>query len=146
MEHQFSEREQIVQTCNRLYYHTDHRDWSSLLDLVFDEEVHFDMTSLGAAEAVMMEAKKICDMWEEGFAGLDAIHHQGGNYIVTLEGEKAHVKAYAIATHFREAATAGKTRTFVGSYDLGLQKKENGWRINAFKYNLKYMDGNIDLV
>ncbi len=66
--------------------------------------------------------------------------------LVTINITKATVHAYAIATHFKKTARHGKTREFVGSYDLllcGVPGK--GWRINTFKYNLKYIDGNVDL-
>ncbi len=86
-------------------------------------------------------------MWEEGFKELDAVNHLAGNYLVNLEsGDKATVFAYATATHFKEAATRGNTREFVGTYDLKLTRSENGWRIHSFIYHLKYATGNLELV
>ncbi len=84
-------------------------------------------------------------MWESGFAGIDAVHHHSGNFLVTVNGEAATVFCYAIASHYKAAATQGQTREFVGSYDLGLQRTPGGWRINSFRYNVKYTRGNIEL-
>ena len=37
------------------------------------------------------------------------------------------------------------TRTFVGSYDFHLIKNDERWQIDKFKFNLKYIDGNLKL-
>ena len=65
--------------------------------------------------------------------------------VVTINGDAAVVFAYATATHYREAALQGLFRDFVGTYDLHLIKNEKGWRIDAFRYNLKYITGNVNL-
>ncbi|MEL6274339.1 MAG: nuclear transport factor 2 family protein, partial [Bacteroidota bacterium] len=80
-----------------------------------------------------------------GFVGLDSVNHLGGNYLVTISDQEADVFAYATATHYKASATLGKTRDFVGSYELHLIKTPAGWRINKFKYNLKYAAGNLEL-
>ena len=84
-------------------------------------------------------------MWESGFAGIDAVHHHSGNFLVTVNGDDATVFCYATASHYKAAATQGHTREFVGSYDLGLQRTPGGWRINSFRYNVKYTAGNMEL-
>ena len=146
MESQFSIREQVVETVNKLFVYTDDRQWQKLLDEVFSERVLFDMASAGGGEAVRIEAKEICDQWEKGFEGIDAVHHQAGNYLVTLHDKGASVHAYAIALHYKKAAAHGNTRRFVGSYDLELSEIQGrGWRINLFRYHLKFIDGNPDL-
>lgn len=141
----FTSREQITEVVNKLFVYTDEQNWEKLKSEVFDDNVLMDMVSVGAAKAETMTAQEICDMWQEGFKGLDAIHHQSGDYIITIKDRNADVKAYAIASHYKKSASQGTVREFVGSYDLKLVKKENGWRINQFKYNMKYMDGNIEL-
>jgi hypothetical protein len=145
MSNSFTEREQVVELINRLFYYTDHRDWNNLINEVFAEKVLLDMVSLGAKQAELLTPVQICKMWEEGFKGLDAIHHQAGNYIISIKGKSADVKAYAIATHYKKDATKGAIREFIGSYGFHLVKGETGWRIDKFRYNLKYMVGNADL-
>jgi len=135
----------ITEVINKLFVYTDEQDWDKLQFEVFDSEVLFDMVSVGAEKVETLSAKDICNMWENGFQGLDAIHHQAGNYIITIQNKSAKVKAYSIASHFKKGATQVNVREFVGSYDIGLVEKENGWRINSFKYNLKYMSGNTEL-
>jgi hypothetical protein len=43
------------------------------------------MRSLGAEKIEIKTSKDICHTWSEGFKGIDAIHHQAGNYITTIE-------------------------------------------------------------
>ncbi|MDJ0780586.1 MAG: nuclear transport factor 2 family protein [Desulfosarcinaceae bacterium] len=141
----FSPREQIIEVVNKLFVYTDEQDWSGLIAEVFDSEVVIDMVSVGAKSVETRSSEEITALWEAGFKGLDAVHHQAGNYIVAIDGDAAKVKAYAIASHFKAAATAGNVREFIGSYDLGLIRRADGWRINGFKYSLKYLDGNVEL-
>ena len=85
-------------------------------------------------------------MWQNGFKGIDAINHLSENYLIDLNKSQASVFAYATATHFKKSATQGTTREFVGTYNLHLVNGNNGWRIDEFKYNLKYVTGNIDFL
>ncbi len=141
----YSERDKVVEVLNRLFYYTDERDWNKLQSEVFTDSVFFDIISLGAEKAETLKASKICEMWKEGFEGIDYIHHQPGNYIVTLSGDEADAIGYAIATHYKKEASNGNIRTFVGSYDFHLTNTEKGWRLDKFKYIVKYIDGNAEL-
>ncbi len=138
-------REQLIEIVNKLFVYTDSREWQKLQEEIFAKKVLFDMSSLGAGEATEKTAADICSMWDAGFKGIDAIHHQSGNFLVTATENTASVFCYAIASHYKASATQGKTREFVGSYDTGLSLTGNGWRITAFKYTVKYTSGNVSL-
>ena len=125
--------------------YTDAQQWGKLITEVFAEKVLFDMSSASGEAPQTLTAKAICDMWQQGFSGLDAVHHQAGHYLITLQDETADIYAYAVASHYKKAATKGQTRVMVGSYDLKAQHTAGGWRLVGFKYNLKYADGNVSL-
>ena len=135
-------REQIVETVNRLFIYTDEQDWSKL-QKVFADKVDFDMSSLGGEVTAGKPADQICEDWKAGFTGLDAVNHLAGNYLVEIQNSQATVYAYATATHFKESASKGNTREFVGTYNLHLILLDGVWKINSFKYNLKYATGNM---
>jgi hypothetical protein len=137
-------RESIVEVVNKLFVYTDYRKWDQLQQEVFTDVVFLDMSSLGGT-AEKTTAQAICEGWKQGFEGLDAVNHLAGNHLVTITDDEADVFVYATATHYKEAAAMEKTREFVGSYDLHLVNTNAGWRIDSFKYNLKYMTGNVDL-
>lgn len=138
------EKDKIIETINTLFICTDNRDWE-VVENCFADKIHFDMTSVGAEKVEVLEPKQITKMWEEGLGSLDAIHHQAGNYKVEIRDNKAITFCYGIASHFKKNNSEKNTRTFVGSYNFHLSKIDKDWKIDSFKFNLKYVDGNINL-
>ena len=142
-----TKHDSVVELVNKLFVYTDNREWSKLISEVFKEEILFDMSSAGAGAAEKKKARDICKMWDEGFAGIDHVHHHSGNFIVNFKSEvEAEIFCYATASHYKASATKGKTREFVGSYNLHAALTDEGWRLNSFRYNLKYITGNADLL
>ena len=137
-------KEDIIEIVNKLFVYTDNKEWDKLQNEVFTDVVDFDMSSLGG-DVAKKTSKQICEEWNKGFEGLDAVNHLAGNYLVNIHNNSADVFAYATATHYKNSAVNGKTREFVGSYDLHLLKTGDAWKIDRFKYNLKYAAGNLDL-
>lgn len=137
--------QELTELANKLFMYCDARQWPKLLNEVFTAEIMFDMESAGGEKPGILPAQQVCEMWRDGFIALDAVHHQAGHYLISIERNNASIFAYAVATHFRKKATHGHTRTFVGSYDLEAIKTTTGWRLNKFKYNLKFIDGNTTL-
>jgi len=141
-----SKHDSVIELVNKLFVYTDLQHWDKILNEVFMEEVTFDMSAAGGGPKKTWKAGDICTMWKQGLAGVDQIHHQSGNFIVNFRGDdEANIFCYAIATHYKDSAVNGKIREFVGSYDLIASFTDIGWRLSAFKYNLKYIHGNKDL-
>lgn len=139
-------QEEIIETVNKLFIYTDNQEWSKLKNEVFTEIVLFDMSSWNRDEPQRLSSNAICELWREGFSGIDSVHHQAGNFLVNILNEReATVFCYAIAIHFKEHAQQGNTREFAGSYDLKLEYNGGGWRINSFKYSIKFITGNLAL-
>ena len=138
------DQSKIIEIINRLFAGTDNRDWT-LVKRCFAQRVRFDMSSLGAGDPKDLTPDEIIAAWDAGLKPLKAIHHQAGNYLVTINGSKAEAFCYGIASHYLPNKTGNNTRTFVGSYDFELLKDSDGWTISQFKFNLKYIDGNPDL-
>jgi len=140
----FADKVELTELSNKLFMYVDAQQWVKVLDEVFMENVWFDMTSAGG-EAKQLLAKEICELWRQGFSGLDAVHHQAGHYLITVNEAVADIYGYAMAAHYKKSALKGNSRIFVGSYDLKALKTQKGWRLSQFKYNLKYIDGNAPL-
>jgi len=138
------DRRRIEDVVTRLFVFADRLDWTSLLEKVFAEDVLFDMSSLTGEPAKRVPAKEITDGWEKGLRPLRAVHHQTGNLLVTIADSRASASCYATATHFLPNAEGEGTKTFFGTYDLGLHRTIKGWRIDSFRYNSKFVVGNID--
>jgi hypothetical protein len=140
-----ADKTELQELANKLFMYVDAQQWDKVLNEVFTENVWFDMQSAGGGTPGSIAAEDICSMWKDGFTGLDAVHHQGGQYLIDVNLNEANIFAYAVAFHFRQSAKNGKTRTFIGSYDLKAVRTGSGWRLNQFKYNLKFIDGNATL-
>ena len=133
-----------IRCINLLFVHTDRKEWESVKNC-FAAKVLFDMSSMGGGEPAYLSPQQIVDAWEEGLNEIDAIHHQSGNFLVDLEDDQATVYCYGIASHYKANVTGQNTRTFVGSYDFHLVLKDPAWKIDGFKFNLKYIEGNLQL-
>jgi hypothetical protein len=138
-----NDTQQITQLINKLYVFTDEQKWDKLHDEVFTSDVWLDMESLGGPKQTM-KATDITAMWSQAYTEVDAVNHLSGNYLIDIDGEKAEVFAYATATQYKKKATQGNIREFVGTYNFKVVKNNGNWKLNFFKYNLKYMTGNIE--
>ena len=138
------EKEKVKEVVNRLFINTDNRDWDSVSQL-FASKVLFDMTSMVGGEPVTLTPDEIVTSWEKGLKPLKAIHHQAGNFVVNVNQKEADVFCYGIASHYLPNKTNQNTRIFVGSYNFHLIKNGKNWQIDKFKFNLKYIDGNLKL-
>lgn len=139
------DKNEVIETVNRLFINTDNRDWPRVKAL-FAPRVLFDMTSLGGGlTPVTMTPEAITDGWDKGLRSLEAIHHQTGNYLVDIKDGEADVFCYGVAWHYLPNKSNRNTRTFVGSYDVHLVENAGEWKIDRFKFNLKFIEGNPEL-
>jgi hypothetical protein len=139
-----SDKQQIIEVITDLFVATDRRDWAAV-KACFTDEVLFDMSSLGGPPAIRTPAKDIAAGWEGGLARLTAIHHQAGNFRAWPRGDEADAFCYGIALHYRPNPSGRNTRTFIGSYDLGLRRDGGRWRIDRFRFEAKFVEGNLEL-
>jgi hypothetical protein len=123
---------------------TDRKDWAAVR-AVLAPTVRFDMSSAGGGPASDLTGEQIAAGWEQGLAPIERVHHQAGNYRVRVDGDRAEAVCYAVAWHHRTVPSGRNTRTFVGSYDYELRRDGGRWRITAFRYSLKLIDGNREL-
>lgn len=131
----------IIDRINELFISTDQRAWDRVL-ACFTPIVTFDMSSLTGQPAQAVPAETIVDGWKTGLAPIESVHHQAGNYRVDADERTATAFCYAIAYHYRRTTSGRNTRVFVGSYDFHLVRDGDDWRIDLFRFNLKFIDGN----
>lgn len=134
----------VIAKANDLFLCTDRKDWQCVKD-VFAPQVLFDMTSIAGGQPATLTGEQIASAWEKGLRDIVAVHHQAGNYQVAIRGNEADLFCYGIAYHYLPNLTERNTRTFVGSYNMHLVRSNSSWKIDRFKFNLKFIDGNKDL-
>ncbi len=138
------DKDKIIDVITRLFISTDKRDWPAVKTL-FAPSVLFDMTSLTGGRPVTSTPQEIVYGWDKGLKPLKDIHHQVGNFLVDVGSSEASAFCYGIAWHYLPNRTNKNTRTFIGSYNIHLVKLEGLWKIDQFKFNLKFIDGNREL-
>ena len=138
------DKDAIADVIHQLFIGTDNRDWA-MVRAALAPRVHVDMTSLVGGEPADVAGSDLAAMWEVGLQPIQAVHHQVGNLRITVDGDAAEAYCYGTATHYRPTASGRNVRTFVGSYDFNLARMDGAWRITLFRFNLRYLDGNLQL-
>jgi len=91
-------------------------------------------------------AAEVSAAWARGLEPIDQVHHQVGNFQTDVDGDRATVFCYGVAYHHREGiSNPSRTRVFVGSYDVHLARTGGRWRIDLFRFGLKFIEGNREL-
>jgi len=138
------DRARIADVINTVFVATDARDWPRVQSC-FADQVAFDMTSLAGGEPAKLTPREIIAAWESGLAPIEAVHHQLGNLSIEVRETEATASCYGIAYHYRRTYSGQNTRVFVGSYDFHLQLTGGDWRIDLFRFKVKFVDGNLEL-
>ena len=138
------DRQEIVDTITRLFVGTDRRDWLQVESCLADN-VTLDMTSLAGGQPMQMSSVQVAKGWKDGLQVIDHVHHQVSNFEVTISGDEASASCYGIAFHHRMLNSPDNIRTFVGSYLIHLIRANPGWKIDRFRYDSKFVAGNLEL-
>jgi hypothetical protein len=135
----------IIETCTRMAWHTDHRDWAALSG-VFAEKVLLDYTSLNGGEPISLTPDQIIAAWSGMLGTFDSTQHLITNHLVTVEGDTARCTAAFQATHRRANPHGGPLWTLGGDYRFDLVRTDGNWRISGLVMTATWADGNQHLV
>lgn len=135
---------QIVHLINTLFLSVDEKDWKSVEDC-FAPSVDFDISGMSDSKRETLSPVRIVKQWKDDLKNIEAIHHQTGNYTVSLDGIKAEVVCTGSSTQYRANGQSGNILTYYGSYHFHMIRGLEEWKIDSFKFVLKFLDGNKDL-
>ncbi|WAL68427.1 nuclear transport factor 2 family protein [Amycolatopsis cynarae] len=139
------DRAAIVETCNRMGWHADRREWDELAG-IFAGEVLLDYTSLNGGEPAKLSPAQITDAWSKVLGGFDATQHLIATHLVTVEGDTAVCTANFQATHRLANPFGGPLWTLGGTYRFDLVRSGEAWKITAVVMTATWADGNRDLM
>lgn len=131
------ERLHVIDTCTRMAWHADQREWDELAE-VFADQVILDYTSLNGGEPVTLTPARIVDGWRTGLGVYTATQHLLTNHLVDLDGAGAVCTAAFQATHRK---TDDSLWTLGGSYRFDLLRKDDGRRITGVVMTVVWSDG-----
>ncbi|MCG8339014.1 MAG: nuclear transport factor 2 family protein [Proteobacteria bacterium] len=135
---------EIESSVVKLFLHSDEREWDQL-KRVFAGKVVLDYSSFTQQPAAELTPDQIVSAWSGFLPGFKSTHHQLGNFITEISGNKAQVFCYGTATHFLPNESGRNVWTVVGTYDFKLIRTSGGWKVSSMTFNFKYQDGNTDL-
>jgi len=139
------DRLDIIDTCTRMAWHADQREWAALTN-VFADEVHLDYTSLNGGEPAVLSPQQIADAWSRVLGGFDATQHLVTNHLVTVDGDTAVCTASFQATHRLANPFGAPLWTLGGTYRFDLIRTGGEWRISGVVMTATWADGNHDLM
>ena len=133
-------REQIIQTVTNIFEGTDAQDWQKVR-AAFASAVRLDYTSMTGGEPADLSPEQITTAWSALLPGFDQTRHMISHFKITKQGHEMLVKHDGTANHHLN----GSTWTVVGNYEHQLRQEGGSWKVSAMKFNLEFIDGNIDL-
>ena len=131
------DRSDVIDTCTRMAWHADQREWEQLI-WVFADKVTLDYTSLNGGEPVTLTPAQIIDGWQAGLGVYEATQHLLTNHLVTVAGDAAVCTASFQATHRKGDGTLW---TLGGTYRFDLARTDDGWRITGVVMTATWSDG-----
>jgi hypothetical protein len=140
-----SDEQLIIETCTRMAWHTDRREWT-LLTEVFADRVVLDYTSLNGGEPVELTPDQVVAGWSNALGGFDATHHMITNHLVRTTGDTAVCTASFQATHRLANPLGSPLWTLGGTYRFDLVRLDGRWRIGGIVMTATWADGNKDLL
>ncbi|MGF1425319.1 nuclear transport factor 2 family protein [Kitasatospora sp. LaBMicrA B282] len=141
-EQELRDRLDVVETCTRMCWHTDKREWDRLRTAVFTDRVLVDYTSLDGGRPVVTTVDELIGAWRALLGPLAATQHLLTNHLVELHGEHAVATADFQATHLLANALGGPLWTLGGHYRFTLRRTRAGWRIDGLTMTTTWADGN----
>jgi hypothetical protein len=99
----------------------------------------FDLTSLVGGDPVEVTPRAIVDAWQEGLEPVQAVRHQTGTFVISIDCGMATASCYGTATHFRPEQEQ-RVISFVGTSDFHLIRMADGWKIDSLKIDAKYVE------
>ncbi|QGV78562.1 nuclear transport factor 2 family protein [Streptomyces ficellus] len=140
-----ADRLDVIDTCTRMGWYTDQRDWDAL-ERVFTDEVRLDYTSLNGGEPAVLPAKDLVAAWSGLLGSFTATQHVFSNFLVDLDGDAAVCTAMFQATHRMPNEHGGPLWTLGGHYRFGLVRGGDGWRVADVVMTATWADGNQQLL
>lgn len=135
----------IIETCTRMGWHADQREWERLAE-IFADKVVLDYTSLNGGEPAELTPDQITGAWSGLLGSFDATQHLITNHLVTVEGDTAVCTASFQATHRLANPHGSPLWTLGGTYRFDLVRTGDGWKISGVVMNATWADGNKDLM
>lgn len=138
---QVRDRQEIIDTINRIGLTADLRDWSAC-QACFAQSVEVDYTSLMGGKPNIITPDVLTKQWQSSFdSTFKTTQHLIGSHSVTQNGNSATCLSQFQAHHVLLNPTQEKTWTLGGLYSHELVRTVEGWRVRKMKMTWKWEAG-----
>jgi uncharacterized protein (TIGR02246 family) len=118
----------------------DTHDWAALAEVFLPDAIAiYDGVRNDGLDAIV----EIC---RRSLEPLTASQHFLGNFVVSLDGDRAGSACYLHAQHYRAGARGLSTYVMAGTYRDRLVRTDLGWRIEHRDLEITWTDGNAAIV
>jgi hypothetical protein len=135
----------VIETCTRMAWYADEREWDALRE-VFADEVRLDYTSLQGGEPATVPRDQLVESWAGLLGELQATQHLVTNHLVAVSGDTASCTAAFQATHLLPNPHGDPFWTLGGSYRFELVRDGERWRISAVTMTATWATGNQQIM
>jgi hypothetical protein len=138
-----SDRDDLVELLARYASMPDTCDFDDLPPTVFIDPVVWDFESLGGPPARPIAVADLVATLKSFFPKCTATHHAITNHRVTVDGDRATVRAHIRAEHWlpSELVDSGPNCWLVvGFYDDEAVRTPDGWRLAKVKLSVTYQE------
>jgi 3-phenylpropionate/cinnamic acid dioxygenase small subunit len=124
------DRAALIDQVSRLAYAEDDKDYDAFRAL-FADTVYVDMRTLHGGEAQEISADELTERARQALDGFDYTQHSAANVLVTLDGDRAHVRANVTAYHHLPTEPGVDDFCTVRVYwNLGFVRTSGSWLID----------------
>jgi hypothetical protein len=138
-----SDRDELVELVARYASVADTRDFDVLPSTVFTDPVTLDFESLRGRPAATMPLSQLLAGFKTSFASFTATNHAITNHRITVDGDRATIRAHVRAEHWlpSELVDSGPNCWLVvGFYDDDAVRTPDGWRLAKVKLSVTYQE------
>lgn len=139
---QADDRHELMALMSRYANMPDTKNWDDLPRSVLCDEFTADFSSLGAP-VTTISRDAWCQQSKKAFAGWTATHHAITNHLITIDGDRATIRAHLRVEHWAPAEVAAggpNCWLVVGFYDNIAVRTSEGWRLSLVKLTLTHQE------
>lgn len=139
------DRNAVIDVVIKYAWSIDAADWDGLAS-IFTHPIHVDFSEAGLP-AADFPLDQFIGFAKQGLEAWDARQHISPNHVVEFDEndpDKALVRSYMYAQHYKHGASSGELYLMRGSYDNHMVRTADGWKITSLTQHIFWLEGNAN--
>jgi hypothetical protein len=136
------DRDELAELLARYVSIPDTKGWDKIPSTVFTDPITWDFQSLTGEQPFTLPRADLVSVMCSAFAGYEATHHAATSPRITIDGDRAQIRAHLRAEHWLapHLVPDGSDNCWlvIGFYDDEAVRTPDGWRIERVKLTVTY--------